>query len=185
MGSEFYVSPSSPEQDPKRITIQKLSPEQAFPIPAGQFAFLLTEETVTIPHGAIAFIYMRSRIKLRGLVNVSGFHVDPGYSGRLIFAVFNAGPRAVHLKQGEECFLIWYADLDNMNSTKVKQGGGHEAITSEIVTQISGEVMSFDGLNSKMKALEKSYMIESIESSGIIECSKRLRRLYWVFSAQL
>jgi dCTP deaminase len=97
VGSEIYVSPSESEQDPKKITIQKLDPSQCFTIPAGQFAFLLTEEKITVPLGAIAFISMKSGIKLRGLVNVSGFHVDPGYSGHLIFAVFNAGPKDVEM----------------------------------------------------------------------------------------
>jgi dCTP deaminase len=158
VGSEIYVSPSEAEQDAKTISIRKLGLGEAFTIPAGQFAFLLTLEKVTVPIRAIAFISMKSGIKLRGLVNVSGFHVDPGYSGNLIFAVFNAGPKAVHLKQGDDCFLIWYADLDNPDSKKVKAPGtGYTSISTEVVTKISGEVMSFEGLNAKIKKLEKDY----------------------------
>jgi dCTP deaminase len=157
MGSEVYVSPSESEQHPDRITIQKLTPDQRFTIPAGQFAFLLTEEKVTVPRGKIAFISMKSGFKLRGLVNVSGFHVDPGYSGHLIFAVFNAGPKTIHLRRGEDCFLIWYADLDDPESQRAKTGGGHKSISTELVTRISGEVMSFDGLNAKIKELKTDY----------------------------
>jgi dCTP deaminase len=158
VGSEVYVSPSEAEQDAKTITIRKLGPGEAFTIPAGQFAFLLTLEKITVPAGAVAFISMKSRIKLRGLVNVSGFHVDPGYSGNLIFAVFNAGPKTVHLKQGDDCFLIWYAGLDNPDSKKVKPPGtGYTSIPTEVVTKISGELMSFDGLNAKIKKLEREY----------------------------
>jgi hypothetical protein len=40
----------------------------------------------------MAFISMRTAFKFKGLVNISGFHVDPGYKGKLIFAVFNASP---------------------------------------------------------------------------------------------
>ena len=50
-----------------------------FTIPPGQFAFLLTEEVVSVPPDALAFISIRAKTKFRGLVNVSGFHVDPGY----------------------------------------------------------------------------------------------------------
>ena len=60
-------------------------------IPPGQFALLLTEETVKVPDQAIAFISMKAKWKFRGLVNVSGFHVDPGFEGRLKFSVYNAG----------------------------------------------------------------------------------------------
>jgi dCTP deaminase len=158
VGSEVYVSPSEAEQDAKKITIRQLSEGEAFTIPAGQFAFLLTLEKVTVPPGVIAFISMKSGIKLRGLVNVSGFHVDPGYSGNLIFAAFNAGPKTVHLKRGDDCFLIWYADLDNPNSKKARTpGNGYTSIPTDIVTKISGELMSFDGLNAKIKELEKGY----------------------------
>lgn len=157
MGEEVYVSPSESEQDPNKITIQKLAADQSFPIPAGQFAFLLTEESITVPRGKIAFISMKSGIKLRGLVNVSGFHVDPGYCGKLIFAVFNAGPKTIHLKRGEDYFLIWYADLDNPESTKAKTKPGFQSIPTEIVTKISGELMSFDALNAKIKDLQRDY----------------------------
>jgi len=111
---------------------------------------------------------MKSGIKLRGLVNVSGFHVDPGYSGNLIFAVFNAGPKTVHLKQGDDCFLVWYADLDNPDSKRVKAlDTGYTSIPTDVVTKISGELMSFDGLNAKIKTLEKDYeqRIHKIENN--------------------
>ena len=60
-------------------------------IPPGQFGLLVTQETVRIPANVIAFISIRAGIKFRGLINVSGFHVDPGYRGQLRFAVYNAG----------------------------------------------------------------------------------------------
>jgi dCTP deaminase len=43
---------------------------------------------------------------------VSGFHVDPGYSGKLIYAVYNASPSPVQICEGESVFKIWFADLD-------------------------------------------------------------------------
>lgn len=67
-------------------------------IPPGQFALLLTEETIAVPSNAIALISMKAKFKLRGLINVSGFHADPGFSGRLKFSVYNAGATAVDLK---------------------------------------------------------------------------------------
>jgi dCTP deaminase len=170
MGAEAYVSPSEAEQRPNNITIKRLDVGEAFTIPAGQFAFLLTEEKVTIPKDAIAFISMRSRVKLRGLVNVSGFHVDPGYDGKLIFGVFNAGPRTAHIRRGEPCFLIWYADLDKKideeeceapeSSQKpkyYKTDTGFDAINTGIVNNISGAVMSFEGLSAKIQDLKKEY----------------------------
>jgi hypothetical protein len=91
IGPEIYVSPNDQTADPTSVTVRKLTEGEAFTIPPGQFAFLLTEEVVSVPADALAFISIRAKTKFRGLVNVSGFHVDPGYRGQLTFAVFNAG----------------------------------------------------------------------------------------------
>ncbi len=53
-----------------------------------------------------------------------GLHVDPGFSGPLKFAVFNAGPSTICVKQGEESFLIWYADLDSEDTENIKTTEG-------------------------------------------------------------
>jgi dCTP deaminase len=154
VGPEVYVSPNDQTADPTTITVRKLSQGDAFTIPPGQFAFLLTEEIIAVPADALAFISIRAKIKFRGLVNVSGFHVDPGYRGQLTFAVFNAGPVAIHLKRGQPIFLIWYASLDR-ESTFKKDGLIHMGIDTELITGIAGELQSFAGLSKKMKDVDK------------------------------
>src|SRR4051812_29961685 len=94
-------------------------------IPPGQFAFLLTEEEVKVPANALAWISIRATYKFRGLLNVSGFHVDPGWCGKLIFSVYNAGPAAVHLTRGEDLFLILYSDLGHEESKVPCSTGVH------------------------------------------------------------
>jgi dCTP deaminase len=49
IGHEVYISPTDEKLDPKYKTKQRLADRQTFFIPAGQFAFLLTEEVVTVP----------------------------------------------------------------------------------------------------------------------------------------
>lgn len=125
-------------------------------IPPGQFALLLTEESVAVPANAMAFISMKAKFKLRGLVNVSGFHVDPGFSGRLKFAVYNAGSVAMDLHPGQRLFLIWYADLDH--PTQAVYSGAHQGqdgITPDDVMSIRGIVVSPAGINSRVAALEE------------------------------
>ena len=154
VGSEVYVSPSAQLADPAHNTIRQLSALDAFVIPPGQFAFLLTQETVSMPADAIGFISMKATIKFRGLINVSGFHVDPGYRGRLIFAVFNAGPVPFHLRQGDACFLIWYADL-NSKSEKIKTNDPVATLPASYINGISGELYSLESLGKKIKDIEK------------------------------
>lgn len=153
IGHEVYVTPTDETPDPKSRTKKRLSDLEAFTIPPGQFAFLLTEEIVTVPPGALGFISIRARIKFRGLVNVSGFHVDPGFKGRLVFSVYNAGPATIHLQQGEQCFLIWYASLDR-SSKKVKTSPVQESISPDLINSISGELQSLEGLAKKIRSIQ-------------------------------
>jgi dCTP deaminase len=153
IGPEVYVSPTGLPDDPRNKAKTLLQAGQGFTVPAGQFALLLTEERVEVPFDALAFISMRARYKYRGLVNVSGFHVDPGFKGRLIFAVFNAGPGPVHLARGEECFHIWYASLEGATALPTKPG--YDVIPSEIINPIAGEIQSFAGLDAKIKENDK------------------------------
>jgi len=164
VGGEVYVSPNDQAADPTTVTVRKLAPGDAFTVPPGQFAFLLTEEIVAVPADALAFISIRAKTKFRGLVNVSGFHVDPGYRGQLTFAVFNAGPVPVHLKRGQPIFLIWYASLDRETALK-KDGPTHVGIDTDLISGIAGELQSFASLSKKIKDVDKALgdRIHSVE----------------------
>ena len=153
VGHEYYVSPDGQDSSPQRRTVQQLKDAEAFAIPPGQFAFLLTEESITVPSDAIAFISIRAKLKFNGLIDISGFHVDPGYQGRLLFSVLNAGPNPIHLRQSQPVFLIWYADLDRETDRK-KQGIGFERIESGTVNGISGEILSLQSLSQKINDLQ-------------------------------
>lgn len=162
VGSEVYVSPSDQSSEPNLVTVKKLDDRGGFTIPAGQFAFIVTHESITVPDNALAFISIRARVKFRGLVNVSGFHVDPGYQGKLTFSVFNAGPVTIHLKQGQPIFLIWYASLDR--STKFLKGKlDTNGLDPDLITSVSGELQSFASLSKKIKDTEKS-LVERVHS---------------------
>ena len=153
MGKEIYISPDGTIKSPNRHTKEVLCKGEGFAIPPGQFAFLLTEETVTVPDDALAFISIKGRIKFNGLINISGFHADPGYSGKLLFSVLNAGPKPLHLQRGQPLFLIWYADLDG--STKKKKAvQGFNHIQPKLINGISGEILSLQSLSDKQRALE-------------------------------
>ena len=108
IGPEIYVTPHMGQGDRSSVTKRRPAEKECFTIPAGQFGFLLTEVSLTVPYNLLGFISIRATIKFKGLVNVSGFHVDPGFKGRLIFSVFNAGPAPVHLKRGDGIFLLGF-----------------------------------------------------------------------------
>lgn len=153
IGDEIYVSPTAEATDPGTKSIARLRKEEAFTIPPGQFAFILTKEVVEVRLDEIAFISIRAKTKYRGLVNVSGFHVDPGFKGHLTFAVFNAGPVAVHLRQGQPIFLIWYADISD--PVPESRDPGPWQIQSEWISGVGGKLHSLASLASSVNEVEQ------------------------------
>jgi dCTP deaminase len=110
MGAEAFITSTA-----DKVKIQ-LDDRESFVIPPGQLALLLTEERIKVPLNSIAFISMKFGVKRRGLINVSGFHVDPGFEGHLKFSVYNAGSNPITVTRGDRLFLIWYANLDGETS---------------------------------------------------------------------
>jgi deoxycytidine triphosphate deaminase len=94
----------------------------------GQFAMLTTFEKVVMPTDHIAFISVRMGYKNQGLVNISGFHVDPTFSGHLKFAVQNVGPNDIYLRYCEPTFCIFFAKLEGIISKKRDPAGNPIAI---------------------------------------------------------
>jgi dCTP deaminase len=136
VGSEAFVT-SNPSDN------TQVPPDKKIVLPPGQFGLLVTRETVYVPPTALAFISIRARIKFQGLVNVSGFHVDPGFRGQLKFAVYNAGSHNIVLDQGQPIFMIWFADLNETDDTPYPDRPPSKlAITADDVARIQGEVAS-------------------------------------------
>lgn len=134
-------------------TKQILKEGEQLAIPPGQFGLLLTEETVSIPIHAIGFISIKAGIKFRGLVNVSGFHVDPGFTGRLKFAVYNAGSQNIVLERRQPVFLLWLSDLDQPTKPYSGVHGNQNNISPDDVMRIHGEIASPGQLKKEIQEL--------------------------------
>lgn len=121
-------------------------------IEPGQFALLLTEEYLKVPEHTIAFISIKAKMKWKGLVNVSGFHVDPGFQGKLLFSVYNAGPYRISLRRGERYFPIWFAQLANGDSQHYNGSHGKQTeISLEAIEALSqGELASPSALSKRI-----------------------------------
>lgn len=138
------------------VSILKDPPDNLLRIRPGQFAFLMTRESVRVPDDALALISIRAGYKFKGLINVSGFHVDPGWHGKLLFSVYNAGPAEVIVERGEPMFLIVYADLDRI-SAKTYGGAsqGQVDIKASLLTNMTEQVFSPLMLQRHLAELEK------------------------------
>jgi dCTP deaminase len=168
MGNCFFRTADDAGGKEQKKTM--LSPGEAFIIPAGQFAFLLSREAINVPANAMAFISMRTGIKFQGLINVSGFHVDPGYSGKLIYAVYNASPSPVQICEGDPIFKIWFADLDRTSEQRyLFIGVAQNDISNALIRGMSKEIFSLQSLAEKMRDLETSVNARLAEQKPTID----------------
>lgn len=159
LGAQVFQTDSTPR------AVKELKEKEKIEIKPGQFALLLTNEYVKIPKDKIAFISIKAGIKFKGLVNVSGFHVDPGFEGKLLFSVYNTGPSNIILSNGTAYFPIWFSELNEKQEYK----GSHEkqnSIPDEPVSALSqGEIASPNLLNKK---IDDNYK-ELVNRIGLVE----------------
>ncbi len=135
MGAEAYVTGEKAKQ--------MLEEHDQVIVPPGQFAQLITEEQVRIPADALALISIKSKFKFWGLINVSGFHVDPGFDGKLIFSVYNAGVQDIVITRTTRIFLIWFAAMDQPSSELYDgKHAGQAHIPDEEMMKIRGTIPS-------------------------------------------
>lgn len=151
MGDCYYRTQDIDSRQPQ--TKLRLGAKEQFVIPAGQFAYLLSKETVKVPPDAMAFISMSTRIKFRGIINVSGFHVDPGYEGKLLYAVYNASPSPIPICEDDTLFKIWFCDI-GPGKKVVFNGDVVTDIPNDLIQAMSRPILSLQSLGEKITTLE-------------------------------
>jgi dCTP deaminase len=162
LGDEVYVTT---ERLPKKLT----SFNDTVVIKPGEFGILLTHEYIYVPQDLMGFISLRFRYKQLGLVNVSGFHVDPGFRGKLIFSVYNNGPNNIVLRYKEPIFMIMFEKLKKTVEVPYRgKFASLEHIPVEVVTSLSGPAVSVLHLNKKIQSLEVQVRIIEGLMIGII-----------------
>jgi deoxycytidine triphosphate deaminase len=78
---------------------------------AGDFALVLTKESLKFPMDMCAEIGMRSSLARMGLILLHGMQVDPGWEGYLRFGLYNASPRKITLDYDDEICMIEFHKL--------------------------------------------------------------------------
>jgi dCTP deaminase len=146
IGDEVFLSE-------KRIP-KRLSDRDPYVIlPPGQFALIKTFEKIRVPREYVAFISIRSRLKFQGLINISGFHVDPTYEGHLIFSVQNVGPNDIRLKHREPAFMIMWARLSTPYREEKVRPPGYDRITLDMMAQLGGPSVTLVSLQKRLEEL--------------------------------
>lgn len=126
----------------------------------------------------LGFISVKASEKLKGLINVSGFHVDPGFKGKLLFSVYNASPSVIQLRKGEPYFLLWFSELKSSLGAEYlynsKNHQNQEKIDPKYITPlINGEILSPSELSKKIK--ENFKKIEEVANTHSLKNEK----IFW------
>lgn len=147
LGKECYVTT---EKHPKDLE----KSGGILVIEPGEFGILTTHEYVYLPDDVFGFISLRYRYKRLGLINISGFHVDPGYCGIIIFSVYNAGPKSVVLRYEEPVFMIMFDKLKEPVLKGYDPNKGYENIPVDVVQALKGPTVNIISLDKRLKSLE-------------------------------
>jgi dCTP deaminase len=121
----------------------------------GQFAILTCHEKIALPRDIMGFITLRNRYKMQGLVNVSGFHVDPTFREQLVFAVQNVGATDIRLKYMEPTFTIFFAHVENNTDETVKPVASRSGISLQDIAQLGGSTITLGKLQAEFEQLRR------------------------------
>ncbi|WP_433863021.1 dCTP deaminase domain-containing protein [Sphingobacterium thalpophilum] len=176
LGDEVYLTDSK-----EKKTIKLDNNNDTININPGQFALLLTKEIVHLPNSVLGFISIKASEKLKGLINVSGFHVDPGFKGKLLFSVYNASPSVIQLRRGCEYFLIWFSLLKNPVCDKYsynsKNHQDQDHITPKYISPLlSGEIASPAALSQQIK--DNKFELDKLSSKTEL----RNEKVFWAIT---
>jgi dCTP deaminase len=172
LGDEVYLTDSI---SGKKEFLDAKNPQVI--IKPGQFALLLTMETVNIPSDILAFISIKFSQKIKGLVNISGFHVDPGFKGKIIFSVYNAGPATIVLDRGKAYFMIWFSELTSVSQPYDGKHKDQKEITADHISALKGELASPNTLLQKITDLDTKLTQKTKELDAKRDYNK------WIFQA--
>lgn len=148
LGEEAFVTR---DQVPRRLS-QK---EEFVAIPPGEFGLLTTHEELFIPGDLTAFISIKFRYKILGLVNISGFHVDPLFKGKIVFSVYNVGPSDIVLRYRDPIFIIFFAKLSSeVTGERKGEFQGQKRLKTQTVISLRGAGLSLTTMEKRLSRLE-------------------------------
>lgn len=79
----------------------------------GEMAFVLTLEDVHLPNNIGGLMFPKSGgVADRGILITNSGHIDPGYSGKLRYAIINMGNAQFALKKGDFLVKVLFFSLD-------------------------------------------------------------------------
>jgi len=138
----------------------------------GDFVLLTSYECLSLPDDVVAHAGLVSRRAQSGLVSLFSPQIDPGFQGRLVVPLFNAGQRPITLMQGEPIFTVEFV---RTTRPAPRWSDGHRAlmgIPSDAIDLESG-LTALTGLDARIDSLVARLDRADAERAAIRQRSNR------------
>lgn len=155
LGDEIFISTKESPTILRDRAVANIEP--------GEFVIVSTAETISMPPDRLAFISMKFGFTENGLINVSGFHIDPGFKGKIHFAVYHAGPATVTVRRLEPMFLLFLTKIDEVKKPDLYDDKHkHQSLSlipAETIMRLKGPPISLKHLDSRLGKLESTVTV--------------------------
>lgn len=88
-----------------------LQQNQTLEIPPGAYAGIISYEKMNFPKNICARLGSKRALSYDGVILLTGSIVDPGYQGYLLFGLYNASQKKVHIRYGRKIWNIVFERL--------------------------------------------------------------------------
>lgn len=88
-----------------------LAVEKTMEIPPGAYAGIVSYEKMDFPRNICARLGSKRALSYEGIILLTGSIVDPGYSGHLLFGLYNASQKKVHIRYARKICNIVFEKL--------------------------------------------------------------------------
>jgi dCTP deaminase len=175
MGREAYIAPDYQVSILSKTSIISACYGRSFHYPGWTIGLLAQRRSCIHPKSCDGLHLFENWAEISGANQWSGFHVDPGFRGHLIYAVYNAGPSQLNLARGMDLFNIWLANLDRTDSHYYRISNTlveNEHLGPSLVNSISGKILNMQSPSDRLASREREfYVIKALVGGAVVIAS--------------
>jgi dCTP deaminase len=176
LGRRAFLSSSNTKLNVEAKGIMTLEP--------GDFAVVTTFEKFVFPLNIAGTIGIRSHYARKGIIQLSGPQIDPGFRGVLVIGLFNASPRSVVIPFKEPFLTISFFQL--VEPAKEGYQGEYQdqedVPTADIEWLAETRGMSFGQIITTLQTLNSS--VAGLDKS-VEDLDKSIGRMQWIVGIAL
>ncbi len=139
------------------------APDQDKLLRPGELVYVLSEERIKLPGDIKAELSNKRKMSDAGIVVLGGFCVDPGYSGKLLLALFNLSATPLLLQPGKKIVAAQFYKLTDSEIPPPRKIESIDDFPEDIVRlMLSYQPLTNEGLQSTL--LDLSQRLENLRS---------------------